>query len=218
MGSAGSITLTRQHYATPWGVLPTHQGAVDAMVEVLGEEAAFREEVHHRSEHSIELAAVWLHYVRGGVPCQVVPVLCGSFHHFTSGLAHPAEEERFDAVVTALRQALEGRNVLAVSAADLAHVGPAFGDPHPVSESEQRELSAADDELLRACCEGGADAFFQQVAAEQDRRRICGLPPTYLMLRFLGEARGEVVGYAQCPADHDGGYGSLVTIAGVLLR
>ena len=53
------------------------------------------------------------------------------------------------------------------------------------------------------------------VREEKDARKVCGLPPVYLTLRLLGDdARGEVVGYAQCPADPDGG--SLVSVAGVL--
>ena len=78
-GSAGTITFTRQHYATPYGVLPTAGDVVDALAEALGKEAAFAEELHHRTEHSIELAAIWLHHVRDGRPCEMVPVLCGSF-------------------------------------------------------------------------------------------------------------------------------------------
>ena len=42
---------------------------------VLGEERAFAEELHHKGEHSVELAAVWLHHFLGGRPCSIVPML-----------------------------------------------------------------------------------------------------------------------------------------------
>ena len=50
---------------------------------------------------------------------------------------------------------------------------------------------------------------------ELDARRLCGLPPIYMALRYLERASGEAAGYAQCPADEAGG--SIVSIAGVLL-
>ena len=88
-GGPGKLTLTRQSYATPWGVLPTAQPVVDAVAEALGEDEAFAEEIHHRSEHSIELALTWLHYFLRPRECEVVPVLCGSFHELMTGVEEP---------------------------------------------------------------------------------------------------------------------------------
>lgn len=67
-GQNGRITLTRQHYATPFGVLPTASQVVNQLAEAMGAEEALADELHHRGEHSIELAAVWLHHVRQGGP------------------------------------------------------------------------------------------------------------------------------------------------------
>jgi hypothetical protein len=64
-GSNGMLTLTRQSYATPWGILPTDEEVVEALADALGGEVAYAEELHHRGEHSVELAAIWLHFVRG---------------------------------------------------------------------------------------------------------------------------------------------------------
>jgi MEMO1 family protein len=213
-GGAGKITLTRQSYATPLGVLPTAVEIVDQVAEAIGPDAAFEEELHHRTEHSIELAAVWLHAMGQGPPPQLVPVLCGSFYRFTDGTADLDTFDPYDRTIQALRRATEGKRVLAVAAADLAHVGPAFGDPEPYRAADRKTLEAKDTALLRSVCAGDARGFFEQLREEGDSRRICGLPPIYLTLRFLGETRGEVVGYDQCPADAAGG--SLVSIAGVL--
>ena len=78
MGGNGTLTLTRQHYTTPFGVLPTPRGVVDTLANALGAEAAFADELHHRSEHSIDLALVWLHYMREEEPCEAV-----SYTHLT---------------------------------------------------------------------------------------------------------------------------------------
>ncbi len=214
-GGPGQVTLTRQSYATPWGVLPTDRETVETLATVLGEEA-FAEELHHRKEHSVELAVVWLHYARQGRPLPLVPILCGSFHPYTEGEAEAAAEPRFARLIETLTRCLAGRRAVVVAAADLAHVGPAFGDPHPLTLAERRALRQADMALLGAIGAGDPEAFLGVIRAGRDRYRICGLPPIYLALRLLaGRARGLVTGYAHCPADAQNG--SVVSIAGVLL-
>ena len=215
-GSPGTITATRQSYATPWGVLPTDQEVVDALAEALGDEAIFDEELHHRGEHSIELASNWLHFIRDGEPVSVVPLLCGSFAAFVEGYADPAAHEPFARAVDVLWQAMSSRPALVVAAADLAHVGPAFGDPHGLDYIGRAQLRKADERLLETIYRGDASAFFEEIKAEGDRRNICGLPPIYLMLRILNESSGETTGYDVCPADPQGT--SFVTIAGVILH
>jgi AmmeMemoRadiSam system protein B len=214
-GGPGSVTLTRQDFETPFGRFETDPAAVDAVAEAIGQEAAFGEELHHRGEHSIELALVWTASVLGDRLPRIVPVLCGSFHDFTAGRAEPATFARFAATVDALGAAAAGRRVFTIAAADLAHVGPAFGDPTPVDTAGRDRLRRADERLMHAAAWGRPEEFFRQLREERDARRICGLPPIYLTLKLLGDdARGEVVGYEQCPADDESG--SLVSIGGIL--
>jgi|DewCreStandDraft_1066081.scaffolds.fasta_scaffold00051_154 AmmeMemoRadiSam system protein B len=219
-GSPGSLTPTRQRYATPWGALETDCAAVNALAEALSEERAFAEELHHRYEHSIELALVWLHFWlrRAGRDgsCRIVPILCGSFHPYTQGERCATQEPTFEQAAAALRDATAGRRTLVVAAADLCHVGPEFGDIQPLGPVEKILLKQHDMAVLETICSGDADAFLAPLVEEQDRRRVCGLPPIYMTLRLLGSSRGEVVAYDQCPAG--AGNGSVVSIAGVLLR
>lgn len=215
MGDQGKLTLTRQSYSTPWGVLPTDTSIVDVVAEAIGHDEAFEDELNHRSEHSIELASIWLHYTRNGNACRVVPILCGSFHHFVAGVADPADS-RLGVALAALREAIRGKRTVVIAAADLAHVGPAFGDTTPFGPVEKAMVSVADRQILSAVEQGSADEFFRRLREEGDRRRVCGLPPIYMALRLLGSSIGHTVEYAQCPADANGG--SLVSIAGVVLR
>ena len=214
-GSAGTLTLTRQSYATPWGLLPTDEESVGALARALGEEQVFAEELHHRGEHSIELAAMWLHFVRNGEPVPLVPVLCGHFGDFVSGRADPGEHQPFVTAVTVLKDIMATRRTLIVAAADLAHMGPAFGDANGLDFVGQAQARNADGRLLQAVCNGNADAFFEQLKAEGDRRHVCGLPPIYLTLRLLQPSRGQAAGYDLCPADPQGM--SFVSIAGATL-
>lgn len=215
-GGPGSLTLTHQNYATPWGTLPTARHVVEAVSQAIGPAAAFQEELHHRSEHSIELAAVWLHYLLGEQSCELVPILCGSFHEFVLGNGQPGEEARLSLALEALREATAPYRTVVIAAADLAHLGPAFGDQYPIDFIQRAKLKAEDKHLMDTICAGDAEVLFQEIKQEGDRRRICGLPPIYLTLRFLGETRGETVGYDQCPADRQNT--SFVSICGLVLR
>ena len=114
-GEDGQLTLTRQHYATPFGTLPTAREVVDALAEAMGVETAFAGELRHRSEHSIELAAIWLHYIREGQPCELVPILCGSFGRFIQGEADPEGDPAINALLGAFKEAVAGRRVIVVA-------------------------------------------------------------------------------------------------------
>jgi AmmeMemoRadiSam system protein B len=212
-GGLDRITLSGVDYATPFGRLPTDTAARDAIAGALGDEA-FADELNHRTEHSVELASVWLHFARDGEPVPIVPVLCGHpANYMSAGSILP--ETPAGRAIAALRGALAGRRVLAVAAADLAHVGPAFGDPIPFRPDEKAAVRTADEELI-AACEGGAAAVLQCAARIDDQFRICGLAPIACMLELIGPSSPETLAYDQCPADEAAG--SIVSIAGVLLR
>jgi len=215
MGSDGQVTLTRQNYATPWGSFPTDQYLISAIAAAIGDEAAFAEELNHIGEHSIELALVWLHYVRDGRPCELVPILCGGFHAFVSGEAQPDKHLPFSGTVSALREAVRTPGTLVIAAADLAHVGPAFGDLLPFDFLARMRLQMVDERLVECISRGSAQEFFAQVKSVQDKNRVCGLPPVYLALRLLANSTGQRLGYMQCPADEQAA--SWVSVCGVAL-
>jgi AmmeMemoRadiSam system protein B len=198
------VTLTHQHYSTPFGVLPTAKETVDALAEAVGPDEAFAD----------ELAAVWLHHIREGRPCEVAPILCGSFGRFIGGAAEPARDPTIERLADTLRQSIAGRQALVVAAADLAHVGPAFGGT-PQGLMERAHLQADDAEIIERICSGDAEGFFGAIKHQGDRYNVCGLPPIYMALRVLGATRGKKVAYDRCPAD--GNDTSLVSICGILL-
>ena len=216
LGGRNLLTLTKQNYSTPWGILPTDSNIVDRLAGAIGEEGVFQDELHHKNEHSIELALIWLHYFLGDKECEVLPILCGSFEQFMGEGADPAQDDQIAAVVEILGEAAKSRRTLVVAAADLAHMGPAFGDRHPIDANGRAKISAADNSLIRMMCSADAEGFFDQIKREKDSRRICGLAPIYMTLRVLGQSRGESSGYAHCPADESNA--SLVSICGVVLE
>lgn len=221
-GGAGTFTLTRLPYATPYGVLPTDTAVIDHVAAAIGEDVAYAEELHHRQEHAIELSAVWLHHIyhqAGVAPKPMIPILTGSFHHFVQNGGHPAEDETLKTAVAALQKATGGKRVLTVASVDFAHVGPAFGDDFPITAERRAALRRSDNHLVHAITQGDAASFYDQIAAVQDQNRICGFSPIYLMLQYLGgqnSVEGIRVAYDQCPADDEDT--SFVSINGILLE
>ncbi len=207
-----AFTLTRQHYATPYGTLPTPRSLVDALAEVIGEEAAFAGELRHRREHSLELVALWLHHMRGGEPVEVVPILVGGLHGYLKPGMKPSYDPHLARVLATIRTQAQGRRLLVVASGDLAHVGPAFGGA-PLDAAGKHAIQAADEELLAHLGRGDAAGFFAAIQRVRDRNNVCGVAPLYLSLQLLGAVQGEAFGYAICPADEQNQ--SIVTIGGM---
>ena len=219
-GGPGSLTLTHKPYETPHGVLPTVPSLVDRLAAAIGEDDAYRLELNHRFENSVELSAVWLHHVaasRGSEPPPMVPLLIGSFQHFISNGHHPAQDPQISRFIETLRAETRGQKVLCVASVDLSHVGPAFGDPFTIDPFRRTAIRASDHRLISALAEGNNERWYDEIAAVQDRHKVCGFSPVYLMLRYLGEGvRGHRIAYEHCPADADNQ--SLVSICGMLLE
>ncbi|MCP4415351.1 MAG: AmmeMemoRadiSam system protein B, partial [Chloroflexi bacterium] len=192
---------------------------VDAVAAAIGEDAAFAEELNHRREHSVELSAVWLHYIyqqAGVAPKPMVPILCGSFHHFVMNGSHPAQDILLETAVSTLKTATAGKKVLVVASVDFAHVGPAFDDTYIMDETKRVALRQSDHNLIQAIIRGDDSSFYDQITAVKDCNKVCGFSSIYLMLRYLQATEGIQVAYDHCPADDDNH--SLVSIAGILLE
>jgi hypothetical protein len=209
------FTLTRQHYTTPYGRLPTAQGVVDELAQAIGEDAAFAGELRHVGEHSLELVAVWLHHMRAGNPVELAPILVGGFQHFVQNNAQPRDDPQIQRVLATLARIARGRRAPVVTSDDLAHVGPAFHGA-PLNPATRQQWQQADQTLLHHMSAGDADSFFVAIHQVRDRSNVCGVAPIYLALQTLGNVQGESIGYAVCPADDQNT--SVVTISGMMFH
>jgi hypothetical protein len=214
-GGLGTITLTRQSYASPLGVVPTDIELVDRLATALGPENVFADELHHRGEHSIELALVWLQYMRGDNPCPIAPILVGSFHHFMTGQASLTNEPKFKTFVDLLRDEMARRRTIVVAAGDLAHLGPAFDGP-PLDSMGYQQMEADDIVLMNMLAQGNARGFFNLMQAGQHKRNVCGLSSFYFTLDILGQSKGQTIAYDRCPADRSNT--SFVSVCGLVLE
>jgi AmmeMemoRadiSam system protein B len=214
-GMEHPFALTRKDYASPLGDVPVDRDFVDAL-SARARQDCFGSELAHRVEHSIEFQAVFLRYLYAARrEVQIVPVLASFAHEAMLTGRRPDDDPRVPRFLEAVAETIAacGRRVALVAGADLAHLGPRFGDPEPVSASERERIEREDRAMLEPVAAGDAQAFFESVARDGDRRRICGLSPIYALLRILGDGAGRVKRYGQWP-DPDG----VVSFASVVLE
>ena len=133
------FTLTRKHFETPLGVVPTDQEYIDKLVAYYGD-GLFDDEIGaHLPEHSIELEVVFLqHLYENKRPIRIVPLLVGSFRDCVAERRLPHEKEDIRRMVKAL-QAVEAETrepICYLISGDLAHIGPEFGDDRALESGD----------------------------------------------------------------------------------
>jgi MEMO1 family protein len=207
--SPARFTLTRKHFRTPLGITPTDQGYIDRLVRQYGP-GLFDDELTHLPEHSIELEVVFLQYLyENRRPIRIVPLLAGTFQDCVAGDLLPSGQHDIGRMIAALRQVEAETNepICYIISGDLAHIGPKFGDHAPVDEALVTYSRYRDQAILRQAEAADPDEYFHVICAEADCRRICGLPPTYTLLKAVGPSHGKALHYGQYV--HPAGYESV---------
>ena len=200
-GTRGFFAVTRKDFETPFGVIRTDTSFVDRLITRCGP-TILLDEPAHRAEHSIELQATLLQGLLGQRrSIQMVPILCLSFHPFIADEASP----RFDPAIATFLNALQegiaasGPRCCLIASADLAHVGPRFGDPEPVDRRQLTVVAQKDLAMLEKVAQRDAERFFRFVQTEEDRWRVCGLSSIYTLLGTLDARQGQLLKYTQWP-------------------
>ena len=201
VGMRDAFAVTRKAYDTPFGPAAVDQDFVDALVRRAPLDC-FSSEIAHRNEHSIEFQAVFLRYLFAGRrDFAIVPILTSFAHEALAAGRTPETDACVTGFLDALVETAEasGRRVAWIAGADLAHVGPRFGDREPLTRTAMEKLATEDRAMLDPVVAGDASGFFASVAADRDRRRICGLSPIWSLLRVLGGRPGALRHYGHTP-------------------
>jgi len=187
--------LTDKSFVTPLGEVPAEQEAVRRLKRA-GGEAVAREDFAHRSEHSIEFQLLFLQRLFPMEEVPILPILCGSLEPFLLRGMRPLEDPGVARFIDGLRHWLSdasgGR--LLVAGVDLSHVGLKFGDDAPARSLEE-QFRASDKRLLEALDGGDADAFYESVAQDHNRFKVCGFSALWTLLAALPGVRGKVLDY-----------------------
>ena len=191
--------LTRKDFVTPLGTLNVDEELIDAIQSRCPDDL-FKDEGVHRSEHSIEFQSIFLRYLYPEPnPLTIVPILSGSLQEAIEKGISPMEIKPIRQFIEALRGAISslGRNVCYIASADLSHIGLQFGDREGIREYDLRILKEEDQEMLGYAERMDGEGFFSSIMRERDRRRICGLPAIYTMLKALEANEGRLLKYGQ---------------------
>jgi AmmeMemoRadiSam system protein B len=214
-----NFAITRKDFLTPLGRAATQRSFVDSVLERCGTDFTAGE-FAHKSEHSVEFQVVFLQYLYGklseeGRGPSIVPVLCSFGYGDVGSGAFSEAAERVVDFVAALRHAVEssGQRVCFVASADLAHLGPRYGDARGISDAEMGTYKSRDLQMLGAVERGDAGEFAAFVAGERDARRVCGFSSIYTLLRSIEPTRGRLLKYSYAPVDNAGSVVSFASMA-----
>jgi AmmeMemoRadiSam system protein B len=206
-GGQTPYILTRKDFDTPLGLVETDNEFVDRLQAQCAEDC-FTDEYLHRGEHSIEFQVLFLKYVaqkRAALtgepekPFKIVPILVSSFHAMMISQTLPEQTAAVRNFLRTLREMADGdsRQICFVAGVDLAHVGRQFGDQEPITEDFLRWVETEDHKLIDRLIEKDALGFFNEIAKDQDKRKICGFSPLYSLIHLLDGARGNHLHYGQ---------------------
>jgi AmmeMemoRadiSam system protein B len=185
------FALCRKAFDTPLGAAAADFEAIDALAARADGFDPYADQFNHRREHSLEFQVVFLKHVLGERPFRIVPVLAGLGAHQAHG-TDPATDAGVGRFVDGVRDLVEkgaGR-VVVIAGADLAHVGPRFGDASPYDEAQRGVLERTDRASLEHATSLDAGAFWSDVARDLDERRVCGLAPIWTLLQAVRGAGG----------------------------
>jgi hypothetical protein len=206
-GGQHPFILTLKDFETPLGLVETDKDFVRKL-QAACKEDLFRDEYLHRGEHSVEFQVLYLKYIaqrratlRDEVerPFKIVPILVSSFHSMVITQTLPERSPSVAQFLDAVRDLAEKerRTVCFVAGVDLAHVGAQFGDREPITDEFLKWVESEDRLLIDRLAHLDAPGFFNAVAKDQDKRRICGFSPLYSLIHLLDGSRGTQLDYSQ---------------------
>ena len=203
------FALCRKAFATPLGALEADTTAIDTIAAACAFDP-YADQFNHKREHSLEFQVVFLRHLLGDRPAKIIPILAGLGHEQSTGES-PLRSRSVERFLDAVRKVVDSSGAVVIAGADLAHVGPRFGDARAFDESERKALGETDRESLDHAVRGDAEGFWSHVAGDLETRRVCGLAPIYSLLRTITPgAQGHLRHYEQ---NVDADEGSIVSHA-----
>lgn len=201
-------------FATPLGAMTPDREAI-SWLAARSRFDVKEDEYLHKGEHSLEFQVVFLRHILGSRPVRIVPILCGLGRVVSAGV-DPSTDAATESFLAALGELVErrGERGFVLMGADLAHVGPRFGDPDALDGTEREALAKRDHESIACMNAGDARGFYAHVREDLRQRRVCGLGPIYTALRVLPRtSEGAVLHYAQCIDPEEGSIVSHASVA-----
>lgn len=212
-GGNGFFIATAKDFETPFGVVETDKEFLERWIKNSGKDLTEDEWVH-RTEHSIEFQLPFMQHALEH-QYKILPVLCGSIEPYLQNGSNIEEYLEIAAMINALKKTLrEGKKrVVFILSVDLAHVGPKFGDPQAITETEAQRIKEADYKMFDTVSRLDSAQFVEMMKNDLFSRRVDACAAIYTLLSILEKGSGETVGYGQNFQPDTGSlvsYGSMV--------
>jgi AmmeMemoRadiSam system protein B len=195
-GEGVPYNVCSKDFSTPLGRVETDRELVGAWEAEAG--PLTRADWSHRTEHSIEFPVLFLQHAFDR-PFKILPVLCGPMEPFMESNTSPGAHPDTRALLASLEAAIEGlgRKAVYVLSVDLAHMGPKFGDEHPIDDEALRRIEALDRALLEPVAAMDAAGFLNLLREDMNRRKV-DAPMAVLSWMSMNQARcGRLLDYGQ---------------------
>lgn len=198
------FSICRKAFATPLGPVEADLGAIDRIASAVKKDFdVYEDQFNHKREHSLEFQAVFLRHLLGKRKARIIPILAGLGEQQHTGKT-PAADPACERFLAEVRAVVEEKNAVVIAGADLAHVGPRFGDKSPYTDRQRSVLDETDRESLDHAKRTEAEPFWAHVAKDLDTRRVCGLGPIYSLLRTMKAGKGRLSHYEQTVDTEEG--------------
>ncbi len=201
------LSVLPKDFATPLGPASIDREFIATLEERVGPEVRGHE-WGHRVEHSIEFQVIFLRYLLGD-RFRLVPVLCGGLETITE-----KDQTLLEDFITVLRELVDEETYF-VAGVDFCHLGVRYGDLVPAGEGEKKQALQYDRKLLERILAIDPQGFYELIMRVENRYRVCGFTPLYVLLRVLEgrPLKGEIL-YQEAV---DFGPGSIVSFAAAAL-
>ncbi|MGC9016576.1 MAG: AmmeMemoRadiSam system protein B [Caldimicrobium sp.] len=197
-------SLLTKDMATPFGLLRNDRGGLLYLSQTKKLEL-FPDHMAHKLEHSLEFQGLFLHYLKGN-EIVVLPLLIGSFFILKQN------KEFVEKLIEGLLELFDERTYM-VLGIDFCHLGLRYGDSVPLDVNLAERALHVDREILELTFLGKTNDL-EKVLEENEKLKICGGGPLYLLSLFIEKGsfngRGEIFYQEMLPF----GKGSGVSVAG----
>jgi MEMO1 family protein len=195
--NSGQFMLTRKNFETPLGIVETDNNLIDFLYSNCPDSCSI-DDLAHKPEHSIELQVILLQHYFKNRNFKILPVVVGSMHQFMAAGTNPAENREINTFIKTLQGYISANNIKAsyIASVDFAHIGIKFEDTFDAVEKLD-EVKSKDYKLIDSILNIAPEDFYSQIAAVNDKWKICGTAPIYSFLKTNAFTQAKLNKYNQ---------------------
>ncbi len=206
--------FTKKHFETPLGLVETDVDLLNEMDKYFENKITY-DDLAHRPEHSIEYQVVLSKFKFQNRKFKILPILVGSYYDFIKNSSKPLQHNKISELVEKLDKFIKssGRNPIYIASVDFSHIGRKFDDDFD-AETMLETVFQKDKVLIDAIIDLNPDKFFECIADENDKWKVCGTSPIYTLMNTVNFNNIKLLDYKQW---NESETKSAVTFAGFAL-